>query len=52
VIREKAFVAQAALAHNQELLEADEGTDCGDRDSDAADGEDVERALRLDADAT
>jgi cleavage and polyadenylation specificity factor subunit 2 len=51
-MREKAAVAQAALARNQQLLEADEGADSSDSDSDAADEEDVERALGLDADAT
>jgi hypothetical protein len=51
-MREKAFVAQAVLARNQELFEADEGADSSDSDSDAADGEDVEKALGLDADAT
>jgi cleavage and polyadenylation specificity factor subunit 2 len=50
-VREKAAVAQAALARNQQLLEADEGADSSDSDSDAADEEDVERALGLDADA-
>src|SRR6266581_8096979 len=35
--REKAAVAQAALARNQQLLEADEGEDSSDSDSDAAD---------------
>jgi cleavage and polyadenylation specificity factor subunit 2 len=48
---EKAAVAKAALACNQELLEADEGADSSDSDSDAADEEDGERALGLDADA-
>jgi cleavage and polyadenylation specificity factor subunit 2 len=52
VVREKAAVAQAALVRNQQLLEADEGADSSDSDSDAADEEDVERALGLDADAT
>ena len=51
-MREKAAVAQAALARNQQLLEADEGADSSDSDSDAADEEDVERALGLDADVT
>ena len=51
LVREKAAVAQAALARNQQLLEADEGADSSDSDSDAADEEDVERALGLDADA-
>ena len=50
-MREKAAVAQAALVRNQQLLEADEGADSSDSDSDAADEEDVERALGLDADA-
>ena len=50
--REKAAVAQAALARNQQLLEADEGADSSDSDSDAADEEDVERALGLDTEAT
>jgi cleavage and polyadenylation specificity factor subunit 2 len=36
---------------SQQLLEADEGADSSDSDSDAADEEDVERALGLDADA-
>jgi cleavage and polyadenylation specificity factor subunit 2 len=50
--REKAAMAQAALARNQQqLLEADEGADSSDSDSDAADEEDVERALGLDAEA-
>jgi cleavage and polyadenylation specificity factor subunit 2 len=44
-------VAQAALARSQQLLEADEGADSSDSDSDAADEEDVERALGLDAEA-
>ncbi|KAN0126510.1 Beta-lactamase-like protein [Russula decolorans] len=52
LMREKAAVAQAALVRNQQLLEADEGADSSDSDSDAADEEDVERALGLDADAT
>ena len=47
-MREKAAVAQAALVRNQQLLEADEGADSSDSDSDAADEEDVERALGLD----
>ena len=51
-MREKAAVAQAALVRNQQLLEADEGADSSDSDSDAADEEDVERALGVDADAT
>jgi cleavage and polyadenylation specificity factor subunit 2 len=51
-MREKAAAAQAALARNQQLLEADEGADSSDSDSDAADEEDVERALGLDADAS
>lgn len=50
--REKAAVAQAALARNQQLLEADEGEDSSDSDSDAADEEDVERALGLDSEGT
>jgi cleavage and polyadenylation specificity factor subunit 2 len=50
--REKAAAAQAALVRNQQLLEADEGADSSDSDSDAADEEDVERALGLDAEAT
>ncbi len=50
--REKAAVAQAALARKQQLLEADEGADSSDSDSDAADEEDVERALGLDTEAT
>ncbi len=50
--REKEAVAQAALARNQQLLEADEGADSSDSDSDAADEEDVERALGLDTEAT
>ncbi|KAI0306845.1 beta-lactamase-like protein [Multifurca ochricompacta] len=50
--REKAAVAQAALARNQQLLEADEGADSSDSDSDAADEEDVERALGLDTEVT
>jgi cleavage and polyadenylation specificity factor subunit 2 len=49
--REKAAVAQAALARSQQLLEADEGADSSDSDSDAADEEDVERALGLDTEA-
>jgi cleavage and polyadenylation specificity factor subunit 2 len=50
--REKVAMAQAALARNQQqLLEADEGADSSDSDSDAADEEDVERALGLDAEA-
>jgi hypothetical protein len=49
---EKAAVAQAVSVHNQQLLEADEGVDSSNSDSDAADEEDVERALRLDMDAT
>lgn len=52
LMREKAAVAQAALARSQQLLEADEGADSSDSDSDAADEEDVERALGLDADGT
>jgi len=52
IAREKAAVAQAALARNQQLLEADEGADSSDSDSDAADEEDVERALGLDAEPT
>jgi hypothetical protein len=52
VKREKAAVAQVALARNQQLVEANEGVDSGDSDSDAADKEDVELALGLDADAT
>jgi cleavage and polyadenylation specificity factor subunit 2 len=51
-MREKAAAAQAALARNQQLLEADEGADSSDSDSDAADEEDVERALGMDADAS
>ena len=50
--REKAAVAQVALARNQQLVEADEGVDSGDSDSDAADKKDVELALGLDANAT
>ncbi|KAH9071539.1 beta-lactamase-like protein [Lactarius deliciosus] len=46
LVREKAAVAQAALARKQQLLEADEAT------SDAEDEEDVERALGLDTEAT
>lgn len=45
--REKAALAQAALARSQQLLEADEGAESSDSDSDAADEEDVERALGL-----
>ena len=52
LLREKAAVAQAALVRNQQLLEADEGADSSDSDSDAADEEDVERALGLDADGS
>jgi cleavage and polyadenylation specificity factor subunit 2 len=51
LVREKAAVAQAALVRSQQLLEADEGADSSDSDSDAADEEDVERELGLDADA-
>ncbi|KAI0265838.1 beta-lactamase-like protein [Gloeopeniophorella convolvens] len=47
--REKAAMAQAQLVRNQQLLEADEGAESSDSDSDAADEEDVERALGLDA---
>ncbi|KAF8261769.1 beta-lactamase-like protein [Lactarius quietus] len=50
--REKAAAAQAVLARKQQLLEADEGADSSDSDSDAADEEDVERALGLDSEAT
>ncbi|KAN0128544.1 Beta-lactamase-like protein [Lactarius tabidus] len=50
--REKVAAAQAALARKQQLLEADEGADSSDSDSDAADEEDVERALGLDTEAT
>ena len=46
--REKVAAAQAAIARKQQLLEADEGADSSDSDSDAADEEDVERALGLD----
>ncbi|KAH8982822.1 beta-lactamase-like protein [Lactarius akahatsu] len=52
LVREKAAVAQAALARKQQLLEADEGADSSDSDSDAEDEEDVERALGLDTEAT
>jgi len=52
LMREKAAVAQAALVRSQQLLEADEGADSSDSDSDAADEEDVERALGLDADGS
>ncbi len=51
LVREKVAVAQAALARKQQLLEADEGADSSDSDSDAADEEDVERALGLDTEA-
>jgi cleavage and polyadenylation specificity factor subunit 2 len=50
--RGKVAMAQAALARNQQqLLEGDEGADPSDSDSDAADEEDVERALGLNAEA-
>ncbi|KAH9985192.1 beta-lactamase-like protein [Russula compacta] len=49
--REKAALAQAALARSQQLLEADEGADSSDSDSDAADEEDVERALGLETES-
>jgi cleavage and polyadenylation specificity factor subunit 2 len=52
VMREKAEVARATLARNQQLLEADEGADSSESDSYAADEKDVELALGLDADAT
>ena len=51
-MREKAALVHAALVHNQHILEADEGSDFSDSDSNAADEESVERALGLYADPT
>ena len=49
---EKAAVAQAALVRNQQLLEANDGADFSDSDSDAKNEEDIECTLGLDTKST
>ena len=50
--QEKVAVVQAVLVHNQQLLEADDGADFSDSDSDAKNEEDIECTLGLNTKST
>jgi cleavage and polyadenylation specificity factor subunit 2 len=52
LMQEKASIAQAALVCNQQLLEANDGADFSDSDSDAKNEEDIKCALGLDTEST